>query len=132
MEGFFWGRRIKLHSQCVGAHPWALGRRNGFANGIYNRLVDGDRFLSRPILSEVQWWPNTLLSPSGFSAYQMVFGSNPVDLFGWEDVDEDLLFAQDTALAGQFVQQWKLRMRAHEATLKQVANSKLRRLLARN
>ena len=35
------------------------------------------------------------------------------------------------ALAGQFVQQWKLRMRAQEATLKEVAKSKLRRLLAR-
>ena len=62
----------------------------------------------------------------------MVFGSNPADCFGWEDGDEDLLFAQDTSLAGQFVQQWKLRMRAQEATLEEVANSKLRRLLARN
>ena len=73
-----------------------------------------------------------MLSSSGFSAYQMVFGSNPVDFCGWEDGDEDLLFAQDSSLAGQFVQQWKLRTRAQEATLKEVANSKLRRLLARN
>ena len=62
----------------------------------------------------------------------MVFGSNPVDLFGWEGGDEDMLFAQDTSLAGQFVNQRKLRMRAQEATLKEIANSKLRRLLARN
>ena len=42
----------------------------------------------------------------------MVFGSNPADFFGWGNGDEDLLLAQDTSLAGQFVQQWKLRMRA--------------------
>ena len=42
------------------------------------------------------------------------------------------MFAQDTALAGQFVQQWKLRMRAQEATMKGIANSNLRRLLAGN
>ena len=73
-----------------------------------------------------------MLSASGFSAYQMAFGPNPVDFFGWGDGDEDLLFAQDTSLAGQSVQQRKLRMRGQEATLKEVANSKLRRLLARN
>ena len=73
-----------------------------------------------------------MLSASGFSAYQMVFGSNPADLFGWGDSEEDLLFAQDTPLAGQFVNQWKLRMRAQEATLREVANSKLRRILAHN
>ena len=73
-----------------------------------------------------------MLSASGFSAYQMVFGSNPVDLFGWDDGDEDLLSAQDTSLAGQFVNHWKLRMRAQEATMREVANSKLRRILAHN
>ena len=62
----------------------------------------------------------------------MVFGSNPVDLFGWEGGDEDMLFAQDSSLAGQFVNQWKLRMRAQEATLKEIANNKLRRVLPRN
>ena len=62
----------------------------------------------------------------------MAFGPNPVDSFVWGDGNEDLLFAQDASLAGQFVQRWKLRMRAQEATLKEVANSKLRRLLARN
>ncbi len=73
-----------------------------------------------------------MLSSSGFSANQKVFGSNPADFSGWEDGDGDLLFAQDTSLAGQFVQQWRLQMRAQEATLKEVAKSKLRRLLARN
>ena len=55
-----------------------------------------------------------------------------MDLYGWDDSEDDLLFAQDTSLAGQFVNQWKLRMRAQEATLREVANSKLRRILARN
>ena len=96
-------RRIKLIFQGVGAHPWLLERRNGLARGIYNRLIEDDRFSSGRILSEVQWCLNTMLSAGGFSAYQMVFGSNPVDSFGWDDGDEDLLFARDSSLAGQFV-----------------------------
>ena len=111
-------RCIKLLFQGAGAHPWLLERRNGLARGIYNRLVEDDRFSSEEILGEVQWRLNAMLSTSGFSAYQMVFGSNPADLFGWDDSEEDLSFAQDTSLAGQFVNQWKLRMRAQEATLK--------------
>ena len=73
-----------------------------------------------------------MVSASGFSAYQLVFGSNPADNFGWGDEDEDLLFAQDTSLSGQFVANWKLRMLAQEAALKEIANSKLRRILAFN
>ena len=65
-------------------------------------------------------------------AYQMIFGSNLVDLCGWEDDNEDLLCTQDTLLAGQFAQHWKLRTRAQEAALKEVAKSKLRGLLADN
>ena len=42
----------------------------------------------------------------------MAFGSNPVDPFGWEGGDEDMMFAQDATLAGQFVKQWKLRAKA--------------------
>ena len=42
------------------------------------------------------------------------------------------MFAQDTSISGQFVQQWKLRMKAQEAAMKEIANSKLRRLLAYN
>ena len=63
---------------------------------------------------------------------RMVFGSNPVNLFGCERQDEDLLFAQDASLPGQFVQQRELRMMAQEAALKVVAIGKLRRLSARN
>ena len=60
----------------------------------------------------------------------MVFGSNPLDLFGRGAKDEDLLFAQGTSLSGQFVKQWELRMMAQEAALKEVAQRNLRRLLA--
>ena len=69
------------------------------------------------MLAEAQWRLNTLISGSGFAAYQLVFGPNPADLHGWGDRDEDLAFAQDTSLSGQFVQQWKLRMMAQEAAL---------------
>ena len=44
--------------------------------------------------------------------------------------DGDLIFAQDTSPSGQFVQHWKLREMAQEAVLQEVANSKLRKLLA--
>ena len=66
----------------------------------------------------------------GCSACELVFGSNAVDLFGRRDTDEDLLFAQDASSLGLFVRRWKLRMIAREAALKEVANNKLRRLLA--
>ena len=94
-------------------------------------MSDG-RFSGRQLIAEIQFCLNTMVSTSGFSAYQLVFGSNPADNFGWGDDDEDLLFAQDTSLSGQFVANWKLRMIAQEAALKQIANSKLRRILAFN
>ena len=125
-------RRITQIFQGVGAHPWILERRNGLARGIYNRLK-ADRYYTGPqILAEAQWRLNTLVSASGYSAYQLVFGSNPMDLYGWDDSEDDLLFAQDTSISGQFAQQWQLRIRAQEAALKEIANSKLRRLLAYN
>ena len=55
-----------------------------------------------------------------------------MDLYGWDDSGGDLLFAQDSSISGQFAQQWLLRIRAQEAALKEIANSKLRRLLAYN
>ena len=88
--------------------------------------------MNKAILAEAQWRLRAMLSASGFPAYQMVFGSNPADLFGWEDGDEDLMFAQDTSLAGQFAPQWKLRLKAQASTLKEIAKIKLRRLLAQN
>ena len=121
------GRRIKLIFQGVGAHPWILEGRNGLARGIYNRLKADRCFTVPQILAEAQWCLNTLVSASGYSAYQLVFGSNPMDLYGWDDSEGDLLFAQDTSISGQFVQQWQLRIRAQEAALREIANSKLRR-----
>ena len=65
-------------------------------------------------------------------ANQLVFGSNPVDLFGWGDTGEDSLFAQDTLVSGQSAQQWTLRMTTQEAALLEVANRRLRGLLVPN
>ena len=62
----------------------------------------------------------------------MVFGSRPADPYGWKDKGEDLAFAQDTSSSGRFVQQWKLRMMTQKAALKEIANSRLRKLLALN
>ena len=91
--------------------------------------ADG-RYAGRQLLSEAQFCLNAMLATNGFSAYQMVFGSNSAGNFGWGDEDEDRLFAQDTSLSGQFVAQWKLRMLAQEAASKEIANIKLRRILA--
>ena len=55
-----------------------------------------------------------------------------MDPYGWGDQDEGLLFAQDASVPGRRAQQWELRMLAREAALKEVANSKLRGLLAYN
>ena len=71
-----------------------------------------------------------MISAGGVSANQMAFGCNPADSFGWGGNDEDMLFSQDKSLTGQFVQQWKVCLRAGLAALKEVANSELRRLLA--
>ena len=61
----------------------------------------------------------------------MVSGPSPVDLYGCEEEDEDLTFAQDISLSGQFAQ-LKLRMMAQEAALKEAASGRLRRMLALN
>ena len=73
-----------------------------------------------------------MISFRGFSASQLFFGSNSVDLTGWDDHDEDLLLAQDTSAPGQFAPHGELRMMAQEAVSQKVANSKPRRLLANN
>ena len=113
-------------------HTWILERRNRLARGIYNRLLEDARFSGEQTPAEAQWRQNTLISGGGDSAYQMVFGSNPVDLYGLGEKDEYLMVAQDTSLSGQFVKRWKLGVMAQEAALKEVANSTLRRLLASN
>ena len=123
-------RRINLQHQGIASHPWLLDRRNGLARGTDSRLNGDGRSSSRQILSDVRWCPKTVLAARGFSAYQMVFGSKPVGLLGSDDDNEHLAFARHTSLAGQFAQQSERRMRAQEAALEAVANSKLRRLLA--
>ena len=75
-------RRIKLLFRGAGAHPWILERRNGLARGVYKRRKADDPCPSKQILADAQWCLRTLISGGAFSAYQMVFGSNPVDLFG--------------------------------------------------
>ena len=74
-------RRIKLLFQGVGARPWILERRNGFARGTYNRLKEDDQDLGKQIPAEVQRRLNALISGGGFSTNQMVFGSSPADLY---------------------------------------------------
>ena len=58
-----------------------------------------------------------MISASGNSAVQLLFGSNKVDPSGWDDPDENLLFSQDTSVSGQFARQWELRMMAQGAAL---------------
>lgn len=73
-----------------------------------------------------------MISASGHSAFQLDFGSNPVDPYGWDGQVRDLLFAQGASVSGQLAQQLGLRTMAQAAAPKEVANSKLRRLLADN
>ena len=77
-----------------------------------------------------QYCLNAPLSSSGHSAYQLGFGSNPADLHVWRDGGDDLLFVQETSISGQFAQQWRLRMMARKAALREMANSESRRLFA--
>lgn len=57
-------------------------RRNGLARGICKGLVADARFSGKQILAEVQWCLDTLISGVGYSAYQLVFRSDPVYLLG--------------------------------------------------
>ena len=112
--------------------PWILERCHGLARRALFRVVAGGRFSGEQLLAEVQWRLNSLISGAGYSAYQVVFGSNSEDFFVRGNKDEDLLSAQDASPSRQFAQQWKLRMMVQEAGLKDVANSKLWRPLAYN
>ena len=122
-------RMIRLKSQGTGAHPRIVERRNGLAHGIHNRLVADYRCSDKQISPKVQWCLNTLIPGGGYSVSQLVFRFKPVGLFGWGDSDEYLLFAQANPPSGQLVRKWKLRMTSQEASHKEVANGKLRRLL---
>ena len=125
-------RYIQLQYQGVGAHPWIPEQRNGLVRGIYNCMQADGRYAGRQLISEAQFCLNTMLSTSGLSAYQLVFGCNLADNFGWGDEDEDPLFSQCTSLSEQFVAQWELRVMAQEAASKEIAYSKQRRIWAIN
>ena len=130
--GFLSGAKNQAPPPWRWVRPWILERRNGIARGIYNRLIAEDRYPGRRILAGVEWRLNIMVSAIGYSVSQLVFGSNVVDIYGWGDQDEDLLFAQDASASGRFARQWELFMMAQEAALKEVASSKLRRFLAYN
>ena len=74
------GRNIRLQFQGKGANPWLLGRRNGFARGIYNRRAADGHFSTCATLNEVQLPSTPILGHGGFSASQMAYGSSPADL----------------------------------------------------
>ena len=80
------------------------------------------RFSSESILGEVQNCLETMLSHGGYSANRLVFGSDPACLSSWQDGGKGL----------QFAQQWKLRLMARKAVPSEIANGKLRSLLAHN
>ena len=83
---------------------WILERRNGLACGIYDGSAAGCRFASKQILCVVQLCLNALFSASGYSAYQLIFGSNAAKPSRWDDDDEDLLFVWDNTSSAQFAQ----------------------------
>ena len=74
-------RYIKLQYQGAGSRPWILERRNGLARGTYNRMKADGRYAGRQLLTEVKFWLNAMLATNVFSAYQIVFGSNPAENF---------------------------------------------------
>ena len=136
-EGGFWvdfcpERRTKLQIEGVGFHSWLLERRRELARGIHSRRAADGCLASMQIFSDVQWRLKTLHLASGYSAHQLVFGSNAVDLASCGDDDRDYLFAQDTSSSGQSVKRCELRRMAQEAAPQKVVKSKLRRLLAYN
>ena len=109
------GRDIRRQLQGKGAQPWTSERRNGLARGIYSRLREDGRFVEKEALNEIQYCMNTTLRHSGFFAYQLVFGANPMDLYPWEDDDREFNFAQNASVSSQFTSQWKLLVMTQES-----------------
>ena len=64
---------LNWYSKGVGAHPWILERRSGLARGIYNRLQANRYYTGSQILTEAQWFLNTGVSASGYSAFSIGF-----------------------------------------------------------
>ena len=106
-----------------------LERRSGLYRGIYGFSHGDGRLVDRAALRETQYCGNAMLNHGGFSAYQLAFGPNTVDLYSWEDDDRDLDFAENISVSSQSVLRWKLRVMAQGAMSKGMANSKLRRIL---
>ena len=106
--------------------PWLLELRSVPARGFYNRLAAGSRLSTRSILGEVRFRLKAMSSHAGLPAFQVVFGSNPVDLFLRQDDDSDSQFAYDTLIPGRLAQLWRLNTLAQQW---KNADVKLRRLL---
>ena len=102
-------KNIHLVLERKGAHALLLGCRYGPVRGIHNRLAADGRFSDRVILYKVQFCSNAMLHHGGFSAYQMVPGSNPVDSYMRQDENCASNFVQDTPASGRFAQRRKLR-----------------------
>ena len=129
IEGFLRGAGNEAPIPEEGRAPVARGAAE--RAGARTTAAD-DRSASRSILGEVQFRPNTLSSHEGFPACLLAFGSNPVDLYAWQDDDSDMLLEQDASISGQFARQWRLRTMSQEAALWEIANSIRRRLSAHN
>ena len=80
-------------------------------------------------MHEIPYWADTPKSNGGFSAYHLVFGSDPAYLNAWEENDRDLDFARDASVSSRLASQWKLRVLAQEAMLKDMDNGQLRRIM---
>ena len=52
-------QRNEPRPRGAGAQTWILGRRNGLARGIYNRLIADDWRTGRQILAGAQWCLDT-------------------------------------------------------------------------
>ena len=107
-----------------GARHWHLEEGIVLARRPYNRLVADDRFAIKQILTEAHYCLHSLLSASGYSAYRLIFGSNPADVFGRGGDVGGLLLAQDASRSGQFARRREFRVTAREAAWRDAANSK--------
>ena len=101
--------------------PFCRGR----SRRIYCRSVAVVRVPLGQLSAGVQWRFYTLISGDGFKVYKSDFGSDPVGLFEWGEKGD----AQDASPPGQFARQSEFRLAARRAAMKEVANSKWRRLL---
>ena len=66
------GRNVRLRFHGKGARPWPLGRRNGSAWDVYNRLAANGRFSSRANLHGVQFRLDAMRCHGGVLAHQMI------------------------------------------------------------